>query len=93
MLYTIIALAFYLSLTIFTSLKITKSVLLSKQQKTFNIILNALIPLIWYYLVSPIIFQQDKVMTKSEREKLISKESGSKSGDETASFTDASYFD
>lgn len=71
------AIIFYLCITIFTSLKISKSITLSKGQKTTNIILNVLIPVLWFYLISPIIFPKDKTITRDEREKMIAKESSS----------------
>ncbi len=71
----------YLCITVFTSLKISKSITLSNQQKTINILLNALIPVLWFYLISPIIFPKDKIITRDEREKMIAKESGSKMED------------
>ncbi len=76
----------YLIITVFTSLKIGKSITLSRQQKTINIILNAFIPVLWYYLVSPIIFPKDKILTRDEREKMIAEESGSKLN--STSYTD-----
>lgn len=81
----------YLALTIFTSLKIAKSVMLSRQQKIINMVLNALIPILWLYLTYPIIFPKDKIMTKAEREKMIAEESGSKLGDEVGSSRQARY--
>jgi len=81
----------YLVLTVFTSLKIAKSRMLSRQQKTINMVLNALIPVLWLYLTYPIIFPKDTVMTKAQREKMIAEESGSKLGDEIGSSRDARY--
>jgi len=81
----------YLVLTVFTSLKIAKSVMLSRQQKTINMVLNALIPILWLYLTYPIIFPKDRIMTKAERERIIAEESGSKLGDEVGSSRQARY--
>lgn len=89
MTFYLLAVTAYLLLTIFTSLKITKSNILSKQNKTINILLNALIPILWFYLISPVIFPKSRIMTKSERERLISAESGRKLGDEIGSSRDA----
>lgn len=78
MVFQCIILTAWLSITIFTSLKISKSVMLTKNQKTINIILNVFAPLLWYYLISPIIFPKDKLITGDEREKMIARERGSK---------------
>ncbi|WP_341900856.1 hypothetical protein [Fluviicola taffensis] len=91
MTFYIIAAIIYLILTIFTSLKIAKSNVLSTQQKTINVVLNALIPILWLYLTYPIIFPKDKIMTKSEREKIIAQESGSKLGDDVGSSRDSIF--
>jgi len=61
--------------------KINRSIILSRRQRTINIVLNVLIPVIWFYLISPIIFPKDKIITRDEREKMNTKESGSKLGD------------
>jgi len=50
---------------------------------------NALIPGIWFYLIYPIIFQENKIMTRAEREKMIAEENGSKVGDEVGSSQNA----
>jgi hypothetical protein len=91
MIFNIIAAAIYLALTIFTSLKIINSFTLSRRQKAINLILNALIPILWFYLTYPIIFPKDKIMTKAERERMIAKESGSKLGDEVGSSRDSTF--
>ena len=75
--FKLIFLLAYLCITVYTSLKISKSITLSKGQKAMNIVLNAFIPVIWFYLISPIIFPKDKVIAKDEREKLIAEESSS----------------
>jgi|GEM_PF-2253438 len=84
-------LAVYVLLSFFTSLKILRSVLLTKNQKTVNVIINCLIPLLWFLLIRPVIFQEEKTMTKAERERMISAESGSKLGDEIGSSRDARH--
>ena len=73
----------YLCVTVFTSLKIGKSILLSQSQKRINISLNILIPVLWYYLIKPVIFQKDRIITKEEREKMIQEQNGSKLSDNT----------
>ena len=78
MIIQLILLIAYLYLTVFTSWKISRSMTLSKSQKTINIILNVLAPVLWFYLISPIIFPKDKIITRDEREKMIAEESGSK---------------
>ena len=65
--------------------------MLSRQQKTINMVLNALIPILWLYLTYPIIFPKDRIMTKAERERIIAEESGSKLGDEVGSSRQARY--
>lgn len=82
----VLASVIYLCLTIFTSLKISKSIILSSRRKTIHIILNALIPVLWYYLVSPVIFPKARVITRAEREKMIARESGSRLEDGTTNF-------
>ncbi|WP_343604391.1 hypothetical protein [Fluviicola sp.] len=88
---SIIALCIYLCLTIITSLKISQSVILSRQQKIINMILNALFPIFWFYLINPVIFPKDKILTKDERDKLYAEENGSKLGDEVGSSRNARY--
>lgn len=78
MVFQLILLTAYLCVTIFTGLKISKSITLSKNQKVINIVLSTCIPVLWYYLISPIIFPKDKIITRDERERMIAKESGSK---------------
>lgn len=87
----IIAWCIYVCLTVFTSLKIRKSIILSSQQKTINIILNALIPVLWFYLIKPVIFPVDKLITREERDKMTAEENGSKLGDEIGSSRNARY--
>lgn len=89
MAFVLIFLAVYLMITIFTSFRISKSIMLSRQQKTINIILNALAPLFWYYLIAPVIFPGDKAMTKYERDKMTAEQNGSKLGDEIGSSRNA----
>ena len=81
----------YLGISIYTSVKIHSSILLSRRQKNTNIILNCLVPLLWYYLIRPVIFQPSKTITKAERERMIREESGSKLGDEIGSSQDARF--
>ncbi len=69
MIFYIVILIAYLSLTIFTGLKISKSRILSVEQKRIHLVLNALIPVLWFYLVSPIIFPKSRIITREEREK------------------------
>jgi hypothetical protein len=78
MILQLIILIAYLCVTVFTSLKISKSITLSRAQKIINIVINFLAPVLWYYLISPIIFPKDKIITRDEREKMIAEESGSK---------------
>ncbi|MNJ89093.1 hypothetical protein D3C87_66540 [compost metagenome] len=78
MAFYLIVLGLYLWLTIYTSLKISRSIVLSGKQKLINGILNALFPGIWFYLASPILFPKDKIITRDEREKMIRKETGSR---------------
>ncbi|WP_343633898.1 hypothetical protein [Fluviicola sp.] len=78
MAFNLILLIAYLCVTIFTSVKISKSITLSTTQKVINIVLNAFAPVLWYYLISPIIFPKDKLITRDEREKLLAKERGSR---------------
>lgn len=78
MIFQLILLGSYLCFTVFTSFKISKSITLSKSQKAINIVINFLAPVLWYYLISPIIFPKDKLITKEEREKMIAEESGSR---------------
>lgn len=77
-LYYIAAAAIYLLVTACTSWKINQSVILAKQQKMLNIVLNVLIPVLWFYLVFPVLFPKDKVMTKDERDQLLKKERGTR---------------
>lgn len=65
--------------------------MLSKQQKTINVLLNALIPILWIYLTYPIIFPKDKIMTKAERERMIAEQNGSKLGDDVGSSRDSMF--
>lgn len=78
MVFNLIILITYLGFTVFTSWKISKSMILSRNQKTINIVLNVCIPVLWYYLITPIIFPKDRIITRYEREKMIAEESGSK---------------
>ena len=78
MIFPIIFLSAYLSFSIFTSVKISQSITLSRSQKAINIVINFLAPVLWYYLISPIIFPKDKIITGYEREKMIAEERGSK---------------
>lgn len=87
----LVLLFIYLIITSITSYKITKSILLTKKQKFANIILNALAPVIWFYLIQPLIFQENKIITREEREKMIAHENGSKLGDEIGSSQNARY--
>lgn len=89
MIFALVFLSAYLIITVFTSLRISKSRMLSRQQKTINIVLNALAPLLWYYLIAPIIFPKDKTITKYERDKMTAAQNGSKLGDEIGSSRDA----
>lgn len=66
----------YVSLTIYTSYKIGRSTVLSRRQKIANGIINALLPLLWYFLVKPIIFPKHKLITRDEREKMNRMDSG-----------------
>jgi hypothetical protein len=91
MAFYILTVTIYLVGTIFTSLKIAKSGILSRRQKTINITLNALIPILWFYLTYPIIFPKDRVMTKAERERMIAEQNGSKLGDEVGSSRDSMF--
>lgn len=77
-LYCITAAGIYLLITAYTSWKITQSVILAKPQKIFNIFLNALIPILWFYLVYPILFPNGKIITRDERNKLLNQERGSR---------------
>lgn len=88
---SVIALSIYVILTIMTSLRIRKSVMLSSQQKTINILLNALIPILWFYLINPVIFPKDRAMTREQRDQLYREENGSKLGDEIGSSRNARY--
>lgn len=65
--------------------------MLSKQQKTINILLNVLIPVLWFYLTYPIIFPKDNIMTKAERERMIAEQNGSKLGDDVGSSRDSMF--
>jgi len=81
----------YAGISIYTSVKINSSILLSRRQKTTNIVINCLAPLLWYYLIRTVIFQPSKTITKAERERMIREESGSKLGDEIGSSQDAHF--
>ncbi len=89
MIITLIIATIYVTLTVLTSIKISKSILLSGKQKVGNILVNALVPVIWFYLIYPIIFQENKIITRAEREKMIAEENGSKLGDEVGSSQNA----
>lgn len=70
--------AAYVILTIITTVKIRHSGLLSKRQKIANILINAFIPVLWFWLIRPHLSAATSVMTTAERERLIRKSSGSK---------------
>lgn len=78
MIFQLIILISYLSFTVYSSWKIGQSITLSRSQKAINILINFLAPVLWYYLISPIIFPKDKIITRDEREKMIAEERGSR---------------
>jgi len=68
----------YLLLTIFSSYRISQSTTLSPKQKAGNIVLNCLIPILWFYLIKPIILPKTNIRLREERERLLRTNSGSR---------------
>ena len=72
---------------IFTSVAIVRSDLLTFTQKLFNLLLNAILPVVWFLLVRSFLSANTTVMTKTQRDNLQKKRSGSTTG--TTDYTDS----
>ena len=84
---TWIFLCCWLIVTIFTSVAIVRSDLLTSTQKLFNLLLNAILPVVWFLMVRSFLSANTTVMTKTQRDNLQKKRSGSTTG--TTDYTDS----
>jgi hypothetical protein len=73
-----VSLLLYLIVNVYTGYKISRSELLDSRRKIMNIGISLLLPVIWYYLIQPVIFRKSHIITKAERERMLRIESGSR---------------